>query len=101
MIARPATIFTARPKVFERHVVEQNSVGGERERLLKLGQRVDFHFDLDQMTCADAGSLDCSAHPACDCDVVVLDQDGVVEAEAMVATAARAHGMFFQCAQTR
>ncbi len=42
-----------------------------------------------------------SLHASGDCDVVVLDENGVVETEAMVEAAAATHRVFFQRAQTR
>lgn len=48
----------------DRHVVEQDSVGGEPQRLLKLGQRVDFDFDLDQMAGTGPRPLDGGADSA-------------------------------------
>jgi hypothetical protein len=44
-------------------------------------------------------ALDCGADASGKCDVVVLDQDGVVEAKAVAAAAADAHRVFFQRAQ--
>src|SRR5262249_40438103 len=45
------------------------------------------------------GALEHGAYAAGDRDVVVLDQDRVVEPEAVVEAAAAAHRVFLQCAQ--
>ena len=45
--------------------------------------------------------LDRRANAAGDGDVVVLDQDGVVEAEAVIGAAAGAHGVFLDRPQAR
>jgi hypothetical protein len=58
------------------------------KRLGELVQRIDLQFDLDQMPGMGAGALQRGADPAGDCDVVVLDQHRVVEAEPMVRAAA-------------
>ena len=38
------------PEVVDAHVVEQDRVDAERQRLLELGQRIDLDLDLDQVT---------------------------------------------------
>ena len=64
-------------------------------------ERIDLHLDLHQMAGKGLGAANRLADPAGDGDVVVLDQDRVVEAEAVVRAAAGAHGVFLQGAKAR
>ena len=68
-------------EIVERHVVEEDSVDANAERLFELGERIDFDLDLDQVPDIGAGAADGLARPARDREVVVLDQDRVVEAK--------------------
>jgi hypothetical protein len=84
------------------HVVEQHDVGdANRDHFAELVERVDFDLDLHQMAGHRIGAFQHRADAARDRDVVVLDQDGVVEAEAMVEAAAAAHGIFLDRPQSR
>jgi len=83
-------------QIVNRHVVEQHSVRSKRQDLFQLGQRIDLDFDLDEMTDAHSRPLHCRANSAGDGDVVVLDQDGIIEAEAMIEPTTGAHGVFFE-----
>ena len=62
-------------------------------------QRVDFDLDFDHVASRRPCALDCRPDAARDREVVVLDENAVVEAEAMVRPAARAHGVFLDRAQ--
>ena len=53
------------------------------------------------MTGESLGGFDGLRHTAGDRDVVVLDQDRIVETEAMVGTAATFHRIFLERTQTR
>src|SRR5262245_48519231 len=53
------------------------------------------------MTCAPARTLQDSPDAACDRDMVVLDQHGIVETEAVVEATAAAHCVFLERAQAR
>ena len=84
------------------HVVEQHRIGEpDREHLAQLIEGIDLDLDLDQMAGGGLGALQHGADAAGDRDVVVLDQDGVVEAEAVIEAAAAAHRVFLQRAQPR
>ena len=81
-------------------VVDQHHVGEAAvQHLLKLRKRVDLDLDLDQMAGGSAGALQHRADAAGNRDVVVLDQDRVVEPEAVVEAAAAAHRVFLERAQ--
>ena len=69
------------------------------QRLVELVERIDLDLDLDQMPDAGARGADGRRHAAGRGDMVVLDQHGVIEAEAVVDAAARAHRVFLQGAQ--
>ena len=88
-------------EIVERHVVEQHSVDADAERLFELGERIDLDLDLDKMSDIGAGAADRLADRTRDRDVVVLDQNRVVEAEAVIGAAAGAHRIFLDRAQER
>ena len=71
------------------------------EHLAQLIERIDLDLDLDQMAGDGLGALEHRADAAGDRDVVVLDQDRVIEAEAVIEAAAAAHGVFLERAQPR
>src|SRR5262249_37980703 len=84
------------------HVVEQHRVGQpDLEHLAQLIERIDLDLDLDQVAGGGLRALERRADSSGDGDVVVLDQHGIVEAEAMVETAAAAHRVLLQGAQAR
>ena len=56
----------------------------EAQRLCELLQRVDLDLDFDHVASRRPCALDCCPDAARDRDVVVLDENAVVEAEAMV-----------------
>ena len=85
-------------ELVRRHVVEQDPVGAGVERLGDLVQRVAL--DLDGKT-GRPRARDRLGDRAGDAQVVVLDQDAVVEAEAMVRAAAAADGVLLELAQAR
>src|SRR5580704_7486610 len=82
------------------HVVEKHGIGALAERLLELVQIIDFDFDFDEMTGSRAGTPQRLRDPPRDGDMIVLDKDGVVEAEAVIGAAARAHRVFLDRAKT-
>ena len=61
---------------------------------------VDLDFDLDEVTDGRARRLQCWSNATGDGDMVVLDQHGVVEAEAVIDAAAATDGVFLQRAET-
>ena len=69
------------------------SMPGMMDTVLNLG------LHLDEMAGESPGATDCLADATDDRDVVVLDQDRVVEAVAVVGAAAAAHGVFLQRAE--
>ena len=105
----PEASSTARPcgathrlgQLGDREVVEQDEIGAERQRLLELLERVDLDLDLGDVARRGARPLDRRADAAGEGDVVVLDQDRVVEAEAVVGAAADAHRVLLEGAQAR
>ena len=83
IFARPAIRAHGLADLLERQVVEQDDVGARVDRLLDIGKAL--RFDLDEHLLAGRlhapdGFDDTTGEP----DVVVLDQDGVVEARAVV-----------------
>ena len=67
---------------------------GSRKRLAQLIERIDLDFDLHHVPDARAHARDRFVNRAGEREVIVFDQHGVVEAEAMIAAAAAAHGVF-------
>ena len=67
--------------------------------VLKLGQAVDLDLDLHQVAGGRPGAAHSLGDRAAGRDVVVLDQDRVIEAEAVIDPAAATHRVFLQRAQ--
>ncbi len=88
------------PQLLDRHVVEQHGIHADRQRLFELRQRIDLDLDLDQVAGMRLCARDRGPDIAGQRDVVVLDQDGVIEAKAVIAAAPGAHRVFFQRAQS-
>src|SRR3954469_21336258 len=86
---------------FRIHVVEQHGVDAVIERLAELIERIDLEFDLDEMTDPRLRALQGFGDAAGDGDMVVLDQHGIVETEAVIAAAADADRVFFDGPQSR
>ena len=83
-------------------IVDQYDVGqSDVEHFGKLIERVDLDLDLHQMADRGFGAGEHGADAAGDGDVVVLDQDRIVETEAVIEAAAAAHGVFLDRAQSR
>ena len=61
----------------------------------ELLQGVDLDLDFDHVASRRPGALDCRPDAARDRDVVVLDENAVVEAEAMVCRRRRARTAYF------
>ena len=88
-------------QIIQAHVVQQDHVHAQRQRGLQLLQRVDLQLDPDHVADARPRPRHRIGDAAREGDVVVLDQHRVVQAEAMIAAAAHAHGVFLQGAQAR
>ena len=85
----------------ERHIVEKYRVDAQRKRLIQLGESVYLDFDSHHVTQSPAYTLDCRRDSARGCDVVVLDQDGVVEPEAVIETPAAPDSIFLERSHAR
>ena len=77
-------------------VVEQQVGGAAVEGLVEFLAGADFDLDGES---AGAGAFERVAHAAGGGDVIVLDQDGVVQAHAVIGDASGGRGGFFQGAQ--
>ncbi len=86
---------------FGRHVVEQHGIHADCQSLSELSEGIDLDLDFHEMADRRFRALKRGANAARHGDVVVLDQDGVVQPEAMIATAAGAHRLFLENAQPR
>ena len=78
-----------------RALVDQGQYG------VQLIQPIDLDLDLHQMRGESLGPPHRLGDAAADGDVVVLDQDGVIQTEAVVDPAAAGHGVLLQRAQPR
>src|SRR3984957_20463515 len=88
-------------EIVQRHIVEEHGVDADAERLFELSERVDLDLDLDKVADIGAGAADSLRDRTRDRDVVVLDQNRIVEAEAVIGAAASAHRIFLDRAQER
>lgn len=88
------------PRPLRGEVVQQDQVGPRVEDLADLLQRVGLHLDR-QVGEPLPYRLECLGDPAGGDHVVVLDERGVRERHPVVDTAAAAHGVLLQGAQTR
>src|SRR5690606_4632089 len=76
--------------VFQGEVVQQSDVGTPGNDLLELGQ--GLHLDLElEVRAQGAGAGDGGSDAARGGDVVLLDQKGIVQTQAVIAAAAAAH----------
>src|SRR5687768_11666812 len=77
----------------ERHIIEQNPLDSERQRLANIIERSRFDFDLYLQACF-ANSRHRRGDRTGEVDMVVLYQDHVEKARTMVLTAAEPHCEF-------
>ena len=97
--ARPATIATAW-RNSSSDMLSSSTASGARASASSSWASVSTSTSiLTRWPTLRAHALDGRANSAGDGDVVVLDQDGVVEAEAVIGAATGAHGVFFDSAQ--
>src|SRR5579872_6786157 len=82
--------------LLRRHVVEQQSVSSTGKRVFDFGSGADLDFDR---FLGGPGALDRGADAAGQPDMVVLDQDRIVQAHAVIHGSARGGGHFFQDAE--
>jgi hypothetical protein len=73
--------------LIEIHIVEQQCVDAGTEGFFELHQRVDFHLDLDEMADTALRAFDRLSYAASDDNMIVLDQNCIIEAKAMVGAA--------------
>ncbi len=81
------------------HVVEHDDVGFACEGLFDAGEVFDLDFDLGHMGGVGMGAVEGCLDAASHLDVVVLDEHGIVEAEAVVGSAADFDGVLVEQAQ--
>ena len=81
---RPVTMIDGFAQLRRRHVVEQNGVDRFLQRFAQLLERVDLDFDLDHVPDARARRRDGRANRAASAEMIILDQDAVVETEAVI-----------------
>ncbi len=93
--ARPATIATASRRHLGGHVIEQHGIDTLIECFAQLIERIHFQFDLDEMADAALCALQRFGDAAGDGNMIVLDENGIVETEPMVAASADANRVFF------
>src|SRR5437870_834885 len=77
-------------------VVEQDNLSADGECLVQFGWVCDFHLDALGRTDALECGLHGSGYAACCADMVVFDEDGIVQASAVVMAAAHANCVLFE-----
>ena len=82
------------------HVVDEDRLDAGGERLVDLRERLGFDLDRHPGPMR-ARARDRGGDAAGEADVVVLDQDRVEQADAVIDRAAGAHGVFLERAQRR
>ncbi len=94
-VARPSV---RRTEIGDREVIQQYAIDAARirEHLVELRERVDLDLDLYEVAGMLASAIERRANAAGDRDVVVFDEDGVVETEAMVLAPAGADGVLLE-----
>ncbi len=86
-------------KLLDGHVVQQDDIGAGGQGLVHLARVADFHFDPHRVGSKGAGAAHGSSDPSGGGDVVLLDEDGIGETEAVVVAAAGADGVLLRVAQ--
>ncbi len=84
-------------KLCGRHIVEKHGIDTLIQHLAQLVQRIHLDFDLHHVSGGGLGALDRLSHPACNGNVIILDEDCVIEREAVV-DAAPARTAYFSSA---
>src|SRR5947209_19996694 len=81
------------------HVVEQHGLGAMLERLFEFGKGA--YLDLNGLFAAAiaVGALERRRNPACQRNVIVLDEHSIGEVEAVVVPATAADSVFIQHTQ--
>ena len=97
---RPAARWTHSPDFRRRHVIEQHAVGAGQDGVLQFLQGGDFHFHVVTRRALLERAFNGGANPSYQAQVVPLDQDAIVQAQAVISPAAHAHRVFLQAAQT-
>ena len=99
VIARPPTIATASRSIAGGMLSSSTASAPAASADFELREGIDLDLDPNQMPDRGAGAGDRRRDAARGRDVVVLDQHGIVEAEAVVAAPARAHRVFLRRAE--
>src|SRR5215472_8235176 len=81
------------------HVVKQDDICTGCKRFQYLSPRLALDLDLEQVGSHAAGGRDCRCNASCGLDVIVLNENAIAQAEAVIVTATGAYGVFFQDAQ--
>ena len=82
-----------------RHVVEQDGLGAAGDGLFEFERGADFDLDDLAGLAAGEGVFEGGGKAAAEGDVVVLDEDAVLQVEAVVEASAAADGVLVQRAQ--
>src|SRR5205807_8564632 len=88
-------------RLLRRLVVEQKYVRARLDSVAQVALARDLDLDLVQVADGFPGALDRRRHAARQRDVVVLDEHAVVQAEAVVARAARQDRVLLKHAEAR
>src|SRR6266849_7190957 len=85
---------------FDMHVVEQDDICTGCQGLVYFHQCFALDFDLEQVGSQAASGIDGCCDAPGRLDVVVLDENAIAQAEAVIVTAARPYSILLQAAQT-
>ena len=91
--------FDGAAQLLGRHVVKQHRIDANGERFFELRQCIDLAFYLDEVPDGVSRQFDRRRYAAGNCNVIVLDQDSVVEAETMIGSASCTHRIFLNRSQ--
>ena len=82
--------------IIQAEIIQHDDVRAMGEGLFQLIQAVDLHLDLNKVTGEGTGTGQGLANPAAGRHMVVLNEDSVIQAEAVIDPAAAAHRVLFQ-----
>ena len=78
------------------HVIEEYGVDRFFERFAELIEGIDFEFDCDRISGVGSCGRNCCVDRAGNDEMVIFNEHGIEEAEAMISSATAFHCVFFE-----